>query len=117
MSESTIRETTPEHVDYPATDETGQDHSSRWWVLRAFQWWSVAAFDENRPRIVDYYRHPDVGSQVVCPHCNHIMHDHGFIDESGREQVVCPGDWILMPGKPVAMKPIAFEDLFEEGWV
>ena len=46
-------------------------------------------------QIVRYYRRPDVDGQSVCPRCQQIMHDHGFIDEGEVGHTVCPGDWVV----------------------
>lgn len=97
---------------FPATDETGRDYYFGWLIAKAFQWWSVVPFDENRPRIVGYYRHPDVDGRLICPYCEQVMHDHGFIDEPGNEHVVCPGDWVVTTSHHVAMKPAVFEAIF-----
>jgi hypothetical protein len=66
-------------------------------TITAEQWWQVEPFDENKTRVVDYFRHPDVPGELKCANCTNPMHIHGFLDE-GRGYVVCPGDWILTLG-------------------
>ena len=63
--------------------------------------------------IVRYYRHPSINGQTKCPHCEHIMHDHGWIEESGC--VVCPGDWIVRVNDVhYSVKRGTFEALYSE---
>lgn len=45
--------------------------------------------------VVRYFRHPDVDGDQSCKHCNHVMHDHGFLDSGEEGVTVCPGNWIV----------------------
>lgn len=72
------------------------------WV-DAEQWFEVTYDREAGTHIqpvyhldVGYYRTPDRDGQDRCKHCEHIMHDHGWIDTYDGGQVVCPGDWIVV---------------------
>lgn len=40
---------------------------------------------------VRYYRHPCVSGNVVCNKCKNIMNNHGWIDNGGDGEIVCPG--------------------------
>ena len=68
--------------------------------------WTGAEVKANgwEGQIVRYYRRPDIDGQSVCPRCQQIMHDHGFIDEGKTGYTVCPGDWVLECG-PVTFVP------------
>lgn len=46
-------------------------------------------------KVVRRYRHPYIKGARTCHLCDHIMRDHGWIDEGPKGQVVCPGDWVL----------------------
>lgn len=49
------------------------------------------------PRLVDYFRHPNIPSEKVCEECGLTMHDHGYWDKLDLK--VCPGDYIAeQPG-------------------
>jgi hypothetical protein len=45
--------------------------------------------------VVRYFRHPNVPGSDVCPQCDHTMHAHGWLDNGGPGQRVCPGDYVL----------------------
>lgn len=93
------------------------------WVT-AYRWYHVEPYVEGKTRDVDYYRHPDFDGQTVCPHCEHILHVHGFIDVPpdyglgfvvpDHGYVVCPGDWIVKDwlGVSRAMKPDVFKMIY-----
>ena len=65
--------------------------------------------------IVRYYRVPHLDGQTRCPHCNEIMHLHGWIDTIEGGHTVCPGDWIITSteGKRHPCKPDIFEATYE----
>jgi hypothetical protein len=71
---------------------------------------------EGEGKVVRYYRHPGIDGQMKCPHCGHIMHNHGWIDDydnDGKEFVVCPGDFILgIRGIFYPLKKDVFENIF-----
>jgi hypothetical protein len=46
-------------------------------------------------KVVRYFRRPDVKGNRQCEHCQHVMHDHGWIDTLEGGHIVCPGDWII----------------------
>jgi len=77
--------------------------------MNAIQWFSngdhpdddtVELTDEfGRPflsegKVVRYYRHPTFCGVSHCPKCEKTLHVHGWIDNGGNGQVVCPGDII-----------------------
>jgi hypothetical protein len=45
--------------------------------------------------IVRYFRHPDIDGLVDCRLCGVTMHEHGWLDDGGNGQIVCPGDFIV----------------------
>jgi hypothetical protein len=45
--------------------------------------------------IVRYFRHPNIDGLVDCHMCGATMHEHGWLDDGGNGQVVCPGDFIV----------------------
>ena len=53
------------------------------------------AYQRLEGRVVRFYRHPEHQAEDHCPHCDHIMHHHGWIDTKQDGHVVCPGDWII----------------------
>jgi hypothetical protein len=66
-------------------------------------------------QVVQRYRHPNVDGTNVCPHCNHTMHNHGWIDTLEGGHNVCPGDWIItgVKGERYPCKPDIFEATYE----
>lgn len=72
--------------------------------------------------VVRYYRHPDVPGNVVCIHCNEIIHNHGWIDTIQGGHTVCVGDWIIEDvrvngrehGHFYPCKPDIFEATYEK---
>lgn len=60
--------------------------------------------------VVRYFRHPEIRGDQRCGVCSYSMHDHGWIDNGGAGNTVCPGDWIVkIDGKyyPTRRKPSA----------
>ncbi len=57
-------------------------------------------------------RHPAVAGTSVCADCGQTMHVHGFIDEGGEDNHVCPGDWIITQkdGTHVRVKQADFRE-------
>ena len=47
--------------------------------------------------VVRYFRRPDVKGTDICHRlgCGRTMHDHGWIDQGGEGDVVCPGKWVV----------------------
>jgi hypothetical protein len=45
--------------------------------------------------MVRYYRNPDDDGQRECGDCGVRMHDHGWIDQGLRGDIVCPGDFVV----------------------
>ncbi len=79
-------------------------------VIEATQWFRNGDHPEDRwtdegvihpdegdveGRVVRYYRDPDDNGQHKCGYCDHVMHDHGWIDTVQGGHTVCPGDWII----------------------
>jgi hypothetical protein len=101
-------------------------------VIDAYQWWKNGDHpndDVFRPfedtgktptepregKIVRYFRHPNVGGNVVCGECSNIFHVHGWIDALEDGYRVCPGDWIItgVHGERYPCKPDIFEETYE----
>jgi hypothetical protein len=72
---------------------------------------------QGEGKVVRYYRRPEpeFDGQRPCPHCNHIMYLHGWIDVPQDGRVVCPGDWIITgdDGQFYPCKPDIFEQTYE----
>lgn len=66
-------------------------------------------------KVVRYYRHPKINGQTLCTECNHIMHEHGWIDTLEGGHVVCAGDWVItgVKGERWPCKPDIFEATYE----
>lgn len=66
-------------------------------------------------RVVRYFRRPDVPGEKICQHCGVQMHDHGWIDTTEGDSVVCPGDWIITgtAGELYPCKPGIFAAVYE----
>jgi hypothetical protein len=66
-------------------------------------------------QVVRYFRHPDIGGQVNCKHCNAHMHDHGWIDTLEGGHIVCPGDMVItgVAGEFYPCKPKIFAATYE----
>lgn len=67
-------------------------------------------------KVVRYYRDPDVSGQEHCEKCGNIMHLHGWIDNGGLGEAVCPGDWIIteLPGVYYPCAPDLFYKLYTQ---
>lgn len=65
--------------------------------------------------IVRRYRHPRIDGETDCPHCGAKMHDHGWIDVSDENRIVCPGDYVVSADAKsfFAVKPMTFKALFK----
>lgn len=76
---------------------------------------SDAADGYSEGLVVRYYRHPRIDGQIKCSECNHIMHEHGWIDTLEGGYVVCVGDWIIkgVNGEFYPCKPDIFEKTYE----
>ncbi len=72
-------------------------------------------------KLVRYFRNPDMPGQRPCPRCGQLMHDHGWIDDRGRDGVpqggitVCPGDYVTKDsnGNYNAVNADVFERTFD----
>ena len=64
---------------------------------------------------VGYYRTPDRDGQRICPKCDHIMHDHGWLETHNGGVVVCPGDVIVTEclGVKYLYANVVFESVYE----
>jgi hypothetical protein len=84
-------------------------------IIKADRWFSVEPFVEGQPRIVDYFRHPDISGDTQCEICGRRMHDHGWIDTLEGGHRVCPGDWIItgVKGERYPCKPDIFAATYE----
>lgn len=67
-------------------------------------------------KVVRYYRHPNLCGVTHCPKCERTLDAHGWIDDNGRSQVVCPGDYIYTTfgGSYVVLPPQMVNTLTEE---
>lgn len=45
--------------------------------------------------IVRYFRSPSVNGDSECASCGSTAHEHGWLDDGGNGQAVCPGDFIV----------------------
>ena len=45
--------------------------------------------------IVRYFRSPSVHGDSECASCGSTAHEHGWLDDGGNGQAVCPGDFIV----------------------
>lgn len=65
--------------------------------------------------VVRRFRRPHIDGQDVCQHCQHRMHEHGWIDTLEGGHIVCPGDWIItgVQGERYPCKPDVFEATYE----
>jgi len=61
-------------------------------LVEATQW-----FKEHDHLQVGQYRHPIVPGESMCATCRKRMDEHGWLDTSEGEAIVCPGDWIVVP--------------------
>ena len=71
---------------------------------------------QGEGHLVRHYRTPELDGEVICLHCSHIMHWHGWIDTLEGGHVVCPGDWIItgIKDEHYPCKPDIFEATYEE---
>ena len=56
-------------------------------------------------KVVRYFRHPKVPVDAICGDCKQSFHVHGWIDQPGEGQAVCPGDYILTEANGVSSRP------------
>jgi len=70
---------------------------------------------QGEGNIVRYFRSPSIASNIVCPKCKQIMHNHGWIDEPDNKFTVCPGDWVITSwfGDHYSLSPEQFNREFE----
>ena len=46
--------------------------------------------------VVRYFRDPRIPGNTICSACDRTMHEHGWIDNPGNGEVVCPGDAVWL---------------------
>ncbi len=63
-------------------------------VYRPFEDTGKKPTEPREGKVVRYFRHPSISGDSICDNCQRIMNDHGWIDNGGEGQKVCPGDWI-----------------------
>jgi len=70
--------------------------------------------------VVRYFRRPDIdgeslhGEMGMNNGCGCKMNDHGWIDDGGNGQMVCPGDWIVKEhGRYLVLHPFEMTSSFE----
>lgn len=72
---------------------------------------------QGEGKVVRYYRTPDLDGQTICPQCDIIIHNHGWIDDviNGEDYIVCPGNWILLSsyGSYFTIPHKRFTELYE----
>jgi len=92
-------------------------------VVEAHQWFQNGdhPLDEyergtvNEGKLVRRFRDPDVPGTNICAICDHIFHDHGWIDTLECGHIVCPGDYIIrgVAGELYLCKPAIFAATYE----
>ena len=92
-------------------------------VIEAHQWWQNGDHPKDNYQkgvlkegdLVRRYRTPELDGKSNCKKCGYMMHDHGWIDVSPGDLVVCPGDWIITytGGETHVCKPDVFEITYE----
>src|SRR5260221_224610 len=98
-------------------------------VIEATQWFkngdhpqdNCGTFDagdgpfQGEGHVVRYFRHPEVGGERLCQHCQIRMHEHGWIDTLEGGHIVCPGDWIItgVKGEFYPIKDDIFRETYE----
>lgn len=45
--------------------------------------------------VVRYFRSPSINGDSECASCGSTAHEHGWLDDGGNGQAVCPGDFIV----------------------
>lgn len=95
-------------------------------VIEAHQWFKNGDHPQDfaergrggltEGHVVRYYRHPKIDGQTMCSECNHVMHEHGWIDTLEGGHIVCVGDWIItgIKGERYPCKPDIFEMTYEK---
>ncbi len=60
-------------------------------------------------------RHCDTPQGFRRPSCEHVMHDHGWIDTLEGGHIVCPGDFVItgVQGEHYPCKPDIFAATYE----
>jgi len=83
--------------------------------FRPFEDTGEVPISAREGKIVRYFRHPNVSGDAKCDQCNHIMHDHGWIDTLEGGHTVCYGDWIItgIKGEHYPCKPDIFEATYD----
>jgi hypothetical protein len=84
--------------------------SSKYRTVEAIQWYengdhpddncveiqdSTGEVFMSEGKVIRYYRHPYVSGKTLCTRCERTMNDHGWIDQTVDDFVVCPSDWIV----------------------
>jgi hypothetical protein len=65
-------------------------------VWRAFEDTGEKPTEPREGKIVRYFRHPCISGDSICYNCQRTMNDHGWIDNGGDGQKVCPGQYIKL---------------------
>jgi hypothetical protein len=63
-------------------------------VYRPFEDTGKKPTEPREGKVVRYFRHPSISGDSICDNCQRIMNDHGWIDNGGEGQKVCPGDYL-----------------------
>lgn len=65
--------------------------------------------------VVRYFRRPNVPGDTACRWCQHVMHDHGWINTKEGGHIVCPGDYIItgIAGEMYPCKPDIFAATYD----
>lgn len=73
---------------------------------------------KSEGQVVRYYRNPSIEGKINrCPHCTHLVHDHGWIDTPPNGYTVCPGDFIIaVNGEYFPLKPYLFDKMLLQYW-
>jgi hypothetical protein len=72
--------------------------------------------ESTEGQVVRYYRHPSNNGDVNCAACGKLFHEHGWLDNGGVGQRVCPGNWVIMTvsGTTSAVSAAAFAANYTE---
>jgi hypothetical protein len=57
------------------------------------------AEDLSEGKIVRYFRSLNIPGGRFCPNCGNAMQKHGILDGLNGEEIVCPGDYIVLDQK------------------
>ncbi len=79
-------------------------------VVEATQWFKLGDHPAVEPT-----KYSDVAGKSVCPNCNHLYTDHGWVETLEGGHFVCVGDWIItgIAGEKYPCKDHIFKQTYE----